>query len=121
MMGETVMLVRSLLIAALAITPAVAASRQAEGFKKLNEPQIQRAFVGKTFTDGVHFSLHYVPGGTIQGMRMGRKVADKWAVAKDKLCVTDSFGENCYSVWANGSAVRLTIDGSDFSLDGFLK
>ncbi len=52
---------------------------------------------------------------------MGKKVADKWVVAKDKLCVTDSFGENCYSVWIKGSAVKLGIDGSDFSLDGSLK
>lgn len=52
---------------------------------------------------------------------MGKKVLDKWAVTKDKLCVTDSFGENCYTVWAKGSGVRLSIDGSDFSLDGFVK
>jgi hypothetical protein len=118
---EPNMLTRSLLAAALAITPALAASPQAEGFKKLNGPQIQRAFVGKSFTDGVHFAVRHVPGGTIQGTRMGKKVADRWAVAKDRLCVTDSFGENCYTVWAKGSAVRLAIDGSDFSLDGFLK
>lgn len=115
------MFARSLLVAALAITPAVAASPQAEGFKKLNGTQIQRAFASKTFTDDVHFSLRHLPGGTIQGTRMGKKVLDKWAVTKDKLCVTDSFGENCYTVWAKGSGVRLSIDGSDFSLDGFVK
>lgn len=121
MMGKTAILTRASLAAALAMTPALAASPQAEGFKKLNGPQIQRAFAGKTFTDGVHFSLRYVTGGTIQGTRMGKKVADKWVVAKDRLCMTDSFGENCYAVWIKGPFVRLAIDGSDFSLEGSLK
>lgn len=120
MMGKTAMLTRSLVAAALAMTLALAASPQAEGFKKLNGPQIQRALAGKTFTDGVHFSLRYLPG-TIQGTRMGKKVADKWVVANDKLCVTDGFGENCCAVWIKGSSVRFAIDGSDFSLDGSLK
>ncbi|MGJ0531889.1 MAG: hypothetical protein ACR65W_01130 [Methylocystis sp.] len=115
------MLTRASLAAALAMTPALAASPQAEGFKQLNGPQIQWAFAGRTFTDGVHFSLRYVAGGIIQGTRMGKKVADKWVVAEDKLCVTDSFGEHCYGVWIKGPSVRLAIDGSDFSLDGSLK
>jgi len=115
------MFARSLLAAVLATMPALAASPQAEGFRRLNGSQIQRAFTGKSFTDGVHFSLRYVAGGTIQGTRMGKKVADKWVVTNDKLCVTDRFGENCYAVWIKGSSVRLAIDGSDFSLDGVLK
>lgn len=115
------MLLRILLAAALATTPALAASPQAEGYRKLGGQGIKRAFTGKSFTDGVHFSLRYVPGGTIQGTRMGKKVADRWVVAKDRLCVTDSFDESCYTVWIKGPSVRLAIDGSDFSLDGVLK
>ena len=116
------MLARSVLVAALAITPALAASPQAEGFKKLNGPQIQRAFAGKQLHATAFISRCAMsPAGQFKGCEWARKVADKWIVAKDKLCVTDSFGENCYSVWMKGSAVRLTIDGSDFSLDGLLK
>jgi hypothetical protein len=115
------MYIGSLLVAASMITPALAASPQTEGLKKLTGDQIRKAFIGKEFSDGVHFSYRYVSGGAIQGTKMGKKVADKWAVAKDKLCVTDRFGENCYSVWTEGAAVKLTIDGSDLSLEGFLK
>jgi hypothetical protein len=115
------MLTHSLLILALSISPAFAASPQAEGFRRLTGPQIQRAFAGKPFSDGVHFSYRYMVDGTIQGTKMGKKVADKWAVAKDQLCVTDSFGENCYTVWIKGSAVKLTVDGTEFSLEGSLK
>ena len=115
------MFTRLLLVAILSTSSAFAASPQAEGFRKLNGPQIRNAFVGKQFSDGVHFSYHYLADGTIQGAKMGKKVADKWAIAKDQLCVTDSFGENCYDVWIKGSAARLTVEGSDFTLDGFLK
>lgn len=115
------MLTRSLLILALSISPAFAASPQAEGFRKLTGSQIRRAFSGKEFSDGVHFSCRYLAGGIIQGTKMGKKIADKWVISKDNLCVTDSFGENCYAVWIKGSTVKLTVDGSEFSLEGFLK
>lgn len=115
------MFIRSLLVLALSVSPAGAASSQAEGFRKLTGSQIRRAFTGKQFSDGVHFSYRYVAGGAVQGMRMGKKVADKWTVAKDKLCVTDHFGETCYDIWIKNSAVKLTIDGSDFSVEGTLK
>ncbi|WP_159731473.1 hypothetical protein [Methylosinus sp. Ce-a6] len=115
------MFTRLLFIAAILISPAYAAARPAEGFRKLTGPQIRRAFTGKQFSDGVHFSYRYVADGTIQGMKMGKKVVDKWAVATNKLCVTDHFGETCYDVWIKNSAVKLTIDGSDFSVEGTLK
>lgn len=106
----------------LALTTASrAASPQADGFKKLTGPQIRAAFIGKTFTDDTHFSFRYKPDGSIQGMSMGKKVADKWRLAKDELCVTDKLGETCYSAWRKGSAVRLQIGDAGLSLDGDLK
>ncbi len=115
------MLTRALLAAGLLISPALAASAESEGFKKLTGPQIQRALNGKQFSDGVHFSYRFAVGGKLQSTRMGKTTPDKWAVSKDKLCMTDSFGENCYDVWAKGSAVKLAIDGSDALLEGFVK
>ncbi len=81
------MFTRLLLVAILSTSSAFAASPQAEGFRKLNGPQIRNAFVGKQFSDGVHFSYRYLADGTIQGAKMGKKVADKWAITKDQLCV----------------------------------
>jgi hypothetical protein len=109
------------LLAVAAATAALAASPQSEGFKKLTGPQIRKAFVGKTFTDETHFSFRYLPGGVIEGMSMGKKVTNKWAVVGDKLCVTDKLGEICYPVWMKGSAVRLFIGEPDLSLDGVVK
>jgi hypothetical protein len=102
-------------------TAADAGSPQAEGFKKLTGLQIRAAFVGKTFTDDTHFSFHYLAGGSVQGMSMGKKVTDKWRLDKDQLCVNDHLGETCYAVWRKGSAVRLVFGGSSLSLDGDLK
>lgn len=115
------MLMRALLAIILLISPALAASPQSEGFKKLTGRQIQRAFTGREFSDDVHFSYRFSAGGKFTSTRMGKTAIDQWAVAKDKLCITDSFGENCYIVWRNGSAVKLAIDGSVPSLEGLLK
>ena len=116
------MLTRTLLSTLLLITPAFAASPQAEGFKKLSGAQIRQAFVGKKFSDGIHFSYEYQANGAVQGTGMGKKTTSTWKVAKDQLCVTDpSFGETCYQVWRKGAAVRLSVEGSEFSQDGFLK
>lgn len=110
------------LSAFLLVVPALAASPQTEGFKKLNGIQIRQAFAGKKFSDDVHFTYEYRANGAVQGMSMGKKVASTWKVAKDQLCVTDrSFGETCYFVWKKGAAVRLVVEGSSISLDGFLK
>jgi hypothetical protein len=115
------LLICSILIAIPIVTPLFAASPQSEGFKKLRGDQIRKAFTGKELSDGVHFAYRYAAGGKILGTKMGKPITDKWAVTKDKLCVTDRFGENCYDVWTKGAAVKFTIDGSDPVVEGFLK
>lgn len=83
---------------------------------------IRQAFAGQKFSDDVHFAYEYRANRAVQGMSMGKKVMGTWKPAKDRLCITGgSFGETCYAVWKKGSAVKLVKEGSDFSLDGFLK
>ncbi len=62
---------------ALLITPVLAASPREEGYQKLTGSQIPKAFVGKQFTDNVHFSFRYISDGTIDGTSMGKKVTNK--------------------------------------------
>ena len=111
----------ALCLALLASSTGLAASPLAEGFKRLAGPQIAGAFAGRTFSDEVHFRFDYGRDGKIAGMSMGREVANTWRVAKDGLCVTDSFGEACYGVWRKGAAVRLVIEGSDVVVEGSLR
>jgi ribosomal protein S6E (S10) len=105
---------------AIGIGTTAFADQQSEGFKKLNGAQIGRTFPGRTFSDEVHFAFRYIAGGTIEGSGMGKKVARKWKVVKDELCITDSFGENCYGIWKKGAAIKFMIDGNVFS-EGLLK
>jgi hypothetical protein len=105
--------------AALAAMPlALAASPQTEGFKKLSAAQIKPAFSGKRFSDDTHFAFHYRANGEIAGTSMGKQVRNKWAVVKDELCITDSFGKTCYGVWKKGVSVKLIVEGSNVSIDG---
>src|SRR5947209_16312792 len=102
-------------------TPALAMSPQTEGFKKLSGSQIRAAFTGKTFSDDTHFSNRYRADGTIEGVSMGKKISNKWKVAKDTLCITDKFGELCYFVWMKGKDAKLVHESSDLILEGSIK
>ena len=108
-------------ILACASSGVVAAGRT-DGFRKLSDAQITRAFSGHAFSDGVHFSFRYRADGNIEGAGMGKKISQWWRVGNAKLCVADSsFGESCYDVWTRGAAVRLTF-GDDLPwLEGALK
>jgi hypothetical protein len=82
---------------------AYAAGPADEAYRKLSGIEIRKCFIGKTFTDDTHFSNRYNADGTIEGFAMGRKVTNTWKINKDELCVTNSFGELCYTVWKKGS------------------
>lgn len=100
--------------------PAHAGPR-ADGFTLLAGEQIRQVFSGHTFSDDTHFSFRYLPGGIVEGAGMGKKVSRKWDVRNDTLCVTDSAGEICYSVWKKGHAVKLAFGLSDLVVDGFVR
>src|SRR3954447_20053554 len=104
-----------------ALAPAIAEDLGAEGFRKLTGSQIRAAFAGRTFADDVHFSFLYTATGAIEGTGMGAKVSRRWRVQKDELCETDSFGENCYSIWRKGEIVRFMIGDDGVFAEGTLK
>ena len=114
-------LARVLIATVLACAPALAASPQAEGFKKLSGSQIRAAFAGKMFSDDTQFSNRYRAGGTIEGVSMGKRINNKWKVVKDTLCITDKFGELCYFVWIKGKDAKLVHESSDLVLEGSIK
>lgn len=101
--------------------PALAGSPQSQGFQKLSDKNITKAFAGKTFTDETHFSFDYRRDGTIGGTSMGRKVANRWVINNGALCVTNPAGETCYTVWKKGNTIRLGLGESDITIDGILK
>lgn len=91
------------------------------GFKKLSGGEIRRAFTGHTFSDEVHFSLRYLPGGVLDVTSMGKHAKRKWRVVADELCSIDEFGETCYGVWKSGTAISMRPKTGALSVDGLLK
>jgi hypothetical protein len=77
--------------------------------------------VERTFTDGTHFSTRYHADGTVDGVSMGQKVANRWTTEADELCITNRFGELCYAVWMRGTDVELVYRGSDTTIYGYLQ
>ena len=105
----------------LLATAALAAETAPPGFAKLNSAQIRQAFVGRTLTDEVHFTLRYRAGGVFDGMSMGKKASGKWRVADDRLCETENSAETCYAIWKKAGDVTLIPAGAGLRIDGMLK
>jgi hypothetical protein len=101
--------------AALAFGPAE------EGYRKLRAAEIRKTFIGKTFSDEAHFSERYRADGTIEGYAMGKAVASTWRIVDDELCITNRFGELCYSVWKKGPEIQLVYKNSDNPIYGTIK
>lgn len=101
--------------------PALATGPAGQGFKKLTGTQIRTAFLGKLFSDDMHFSNRFKADGTIEGVSMGKKVANKWKVDNDRLCIKESIDELCYVVWVKGQDVQLVYEDTDVILSGSIK
>jgi len=101
--------------------PALVTGPAGQGFRKLTGSQIRSAFVGKLFSDDTHFSNRFKADGTIEGVSMGKKVANKWKVDKNTLCIKESMHELCYAVWIKGRDVQLVYEGTDVILSGSIK
>jgi hypothetical protein len=113
-------LLMALLIGRL-VSPALAASLAEEGFKKLNGNQIRHTFVGKIFSDEIHFSDRYASDGLIQSESMGTKKTYSWRIEDDRLCITDATSDTCYFIWKKANAVKMVPDGAGVPGDGFIR
>ncbi len=93
-----------------------------EGFKKLKAAQIRKAFVGKEYTDDVHFSNKFNADGSIDTFSLGRQSKDKWHIESDTLCLEEGGRiAKCYEVWKKGEAVSLRRPGIGLNFDGFVR
>ena len=101
--------------------PALANGPAGQGFRKLTGSQIRNAFVDRLFSDDTHFSDRFKADGTIEGVSMRKKVANKWKVDKDRLCIKESMHELCYVVWIKGRNVQLVYEDTDVILSGSIR
>ena len=108
-------------IFSLASSAALAFNPADEGYRRLKEAEIRKAFIGKTFSDEAHFSERFKADGTIEGYALGKKIARTWKIIDDELCITSHSEETCYSVWLKGSEIELVFRDSDNPIYGKIK
>lgn len=57
------------------------------GERKLSGPQIRSALMGKSVSDGRHWSHQYLPDGRLERSENGRIRGGRWDVRGDQLCL----------------------------------
>ena len=100
---------------------ARAASPAEDGFRRLNGNQIRQTFVGRIFSNEVHFADRYLADGKIDSESMGTKKTDSWRIEENRLCITDPQSDICYFVWKKANEIRLLPDGPGLPGDGFIR
>ena len=100
---------------------AQAAPPAADGFRRLDGNEIRKTFVGRIFSDDVHFADRYLADGKIQSESMGTKKTYAWRIEQDRLCIADPQSDICYFVWKKTNAIRLLPDGPGIPGDGFIR
>src|SRR4051794_20794672 len=97
------------------------AASAAESFRQLRGIDIKARFVGREFTDNVHWALVFGRDGTLSSFEMGAAGKGTWRVEKDELCLNYSRqGQRCHEVWVSGKNVQLRRSG-EVPEDGVLQ
>lgn len=92
-----------------------------DAYRKLASRQIEQAFKGHEFADGVHWAYVFRANGSLDAASLGRRSAGRWRVQDNSLCLTrPPDEERCYEVWVSGTRVQLREPGFDITEDGFL-
>ncbi len=93
-----------------------------DAFRRLKGREIRNAFVGKEFTDEVHFVQTFRQDGTREIFSMGKRKSGRWQIAADELClISDGDEARCYQVWRSGKSVQLRQPDIDITEDGILR
>src|SRR4051794_35895761 len=88
------------------------AASAAESFRQLRGIDIKARFVGREFTDEVHWALVFGRDGSLSSFEMGAAGKGTWKVEKDELCMTYAReARRCYQVWVSGKSVQLRSEG----------
>lgn len=89
------------------------------GFKRLNAADIKKTIVGKTITDGTHWSDKFKVDGTVESIMHGQVLNGRWLVRGGELCLADSNAkaraEDCFEVWRSGRVIEYRRNGYGFA------
>ncbi len=92
-------------------------------FTRLSGKDIRARVIGKTVTDGAHWSDTFDQSGALISWSQGRKSTGRWELRGDELCISDEPGADatCYQVWVSRDQISLRLDGDESTLSGYLR
>ncbi|MGA0531238.1 MULTISPECIES: hypothetical protein [Hyphomicrobiales] len=113
-------------VAALAIVAATfpwnGIARAAGTFRMLKGSEIRATLAGMELTDEVHWAYVFARSGTLTIYSMSRKIAGRWSVQQDQLCLDQAADDQrCYEVWRSGKTFQLRQPGLDIYDEGILQ
>jgi hypothetical protein len=92
-------------------------------FARLSGKDIRARVIGKTVTDGAHWSDTFDKSGALISWSQGRISAGTWEIRGDELCIAEEAGADvtCYQVWVLRDRISLRLDGAESTLGGYLR
>jgi len=108
-------------LVAIAIVPPTRADETP--FSRLLGKDIRARVIGKTVTDGAHWSDTFDRTGSLVSWSQGRKSTGTWEIRGDELCLAEAAGVDatCYQVWVARDAISLRLDGVESTFTGYLR
>ena len=113
----------TVLLVLIAASGSIQALADGAPFKRLSGKDIRPRVIGKTVTDGAHWSDFFDNSGALISFSQGRRSAGKWQIRGDELCITEEAAADatCYQVWVSGDQISLRLDGVESTFSGYLR
>ena len=92
-------------------------------FTRLLGKDIRARVIGKTVTDGAHWSDTFDTSGVLISWSQGRKSTGTWEIRGDELCIAEAAGVDptCYQVWVARDEISLRLEGVESTFTGYLR
>lgn len=102
---------------------SAAAPAEETSFTRVLGQAIRTTVIGKTVTDGAHWSDTFDKSGALISWSQGRKSTGTWEVRGDELCIAEEAGAEatCYQVWVAREQISLRLDGAESTFTGYLR
>lgn len=60
----------------------------------------------------MHWSWKFNPGGKLQSEENGKRMAGRWRIDGDQLCIDAGYGDTCHAVTRQGNSIQLWRNGA---------
>ena len=115
--------IASLIVPLVVVASALPTLADETPFTRLLGKDIRARVIGKTVTDGAHWSDTFDQNGALVSWSQGRKSTGTWEIRGDELCIAEAAGADatCYQVWVARDEISLRLDGVESTFAGYLR